>query len=158
MEYKQEGISVATAAESQSVRRGSRPSDIKMSGLEVVKHKLRLHRTAALCRLLLGRHSPSSIRCRNPDEFPPSHVLVTGATGFVGAHVVELLLERGIKVTGTARSRSRANEMKARREKYGDLFSIVITGDLTTPNVFDDVVQDVDVVMHLASVSPHPAC
>jgi nucleoside-diphosphate-sugar epimerase len=43
--------------------------------------------------------------------------------------------------------------MKTRRAKYGDLFSMVITGDLTAPNVFDDVVRDVDVVIHVASVS-----
>jgi len=70
----------------------------------------------------------------------------------VGAHVVDLLLERGIKVTGTARSQSKASEMKIHRAKYGDLFSMVITGDLTAPDVFDDFVQDVDVVIHVASV------
>lgn len=71
----------------------------------------------------------------------------------MGAHIVDLLLERGIKVTGTARSRSKADEMKTRREKYGELFSMAITGDLTDPDVFDDLVQDVDVVIHVASVS-----
>ena len=71
----------------------------------------------------------------------------------MGAHVVDLLLERGIKVTGTGRSQSKANEMKTRRAKYGDLFSMAITGELTAPNVFDDVVKDVDVVIHVASVS-----
>ena len=86
-----------------------------------------------------------------------SHVLVTGATGFVGAHIVDLLLERGIKVTGTGRSQSKANEMKARRAKYQDFFSMAITGDLTTPGVFDDVVKDVDVVIHVASVSSSPS-
>ena len=30
---------------------------------------------------------------------------------------------------------------------------MAIAGDLTAPNVFDDVVQDVDVVIHVASVS-----
>lgn len=82
-----------------------------------------------------------------------SHVLVTGATGFVGAHVVDLLLERGIKVTGTARSQFKASAMKARREKYGDFFSMAITGELSAPGVFDTLVQDVDVVIHVASVS-----
>lgn len=71
----------------------------------------------------------------------------------MGAHVVDLLLERGIKVTGTARSQSKADEMKTRRAKYGELFSMAITGDLAAPDVFDDVVQDVDVVIHVASVS-----
>lgn len=81
----------------------------------------------------------------------PQHVLVTGATGFVGAHVVDLLLERGIKVTGTTRSQSKAKEMKTRREKFGDLLSMEITGDFATPGVLDSAVQGVDVVLHLAS-------
>jgi hypothetical protein len=46
--------------------------------------------------------------------------------------------------------------MKSRRAKYGDLFSMAITGDLTAPDIFDDVVQDVDVVIHVASVSSSP--
>ena len=75
----------------------------------------------------------------------------------MGAHVVDLLLERRIKVTGTGRSQSKADEMKARRAKHGDLFSMVITGDLTAPDVFDDVVKDVDVVIHVASVSSSPS-
>ena len=75
----------------------------------------------------------------------------------MGAHVVDLLLERGIKVTGTARSRLKASEMKTRREKYGDLFTMAITGELTDPGVFDAIVQDVDVVIHVASVSFFPS-
>ena len=75
----------------------------------------------------------------------------------MGAHVIDVLLERRIKVTGTGRSQSKASEMKARRAKYGDLFSMVITGDLTAPDVFDDVVKDVDVVIHVASVSSSPS-
>lgn len=103
---------------------------------------------------------PSLTGVASPDENDRpslSHVLVTGATGFVGAQVVDLLLERGIKVTGTARSQSKANQVKTRREKYGDLFSMAITGDLAAPDVFDEVVKDVDVVIHVASVSlPSP--
>ena len=34
---------------------------------------------------------------------------------------------------------------------------MAITGDLTTPDVFDDVVQDVDVVIHVASVGLPPS-
>ena len=43
--------------------------------------------------------------------------------------------------------------MKNPREQYAYLFSMTITGDLAAPNTFDDAVQDVDVVIHVASVS-----
>ena len=46
--------------------------------------------------------------------------------------------------------------MKTSRERYGDLFPMTITGDLTTSDAFDDVVQNVDVIIHIASVSSLP--
>ena len=65
---------------------------------------------------------------QSADESLPSHVLDTGATGFAGPHVVDLLLEHEIKVTGTGRSPVKASEMKTRREEHGDLFSMAVTG------------------------------
>lgn len=39
-----------------------------------------------------------------PSIRPGDTVLVTGATGFIGSHVIDQLLARGIKVRGTVRS------------------------------------------------------
>jgi uncharacterized protein YbjT (DUF2867 family) len=84
-----------------------------------------------------------------------SHVLVTGSTGFIGAHIVDILLQRGIKVTGTARSESKANAMKSARSQYtsSGQFSIAMTGDLTKPDAFDEAAKGVDAIIHTASVS-----
>ena len=43
--------------------------------------------------------------------------------------------------------------MKTHWERYGDLFSMAITGDLTTPGVFYTLMQDIDVVVHVVAVS-----
>lgn len=40
-------------------------------------------------------------------------VLVSGANGFIGAHVVSALLKKGYHVRGTVRSQKRADELYA---------------------------------------------
>ena len=87
------------------------------------------------------------------DSHTRSRILVTGGTGFLGAHVVDLLLERGIGVVVTARSESKANDFKERRSRSKDLLEVVVTGDLDAVGAFDDLAKDVDVIIHCASVS-----
>ena len=82
-----------------------------------------------------------------------SRILVTGGTGYLGAHIVDLLLERGITVVATARSESKAKDFAERRSKFKHLLEIVITGDLTAVGAFDNLAKDVDVIIHCASVS-----
>ncbi|KAJ3529036.1 hypothetical protein NM688_g7911 [Phlebia brevispora] len=78
-------------------------------------------------------------------------VLVTGSTGFVGAHIVDELLRRGIKVKAAARSHEKAERMLHDRAQYKDLLGFRYVGDLTDPNVFDDAAKDVDAIIHTAS-------
>ena len=87
--------------------------------------------------------------------FTYSRILVTGGTGFLGAHVVDLLLERGIVVVVTARSESKAEDFAHMRSKFKGLLKVVVTGDLGAVGAFDDLAKDVDVIIHCASVSCH---
>ncbi|RDW76153.1 dihydroflavonal-4-reductase-2 [Coleophoma crateriformis] len=80
-----------------------------------------------------------------------SCVLVTGATGFIGAHVVDNLLNRGIKVRAAARSRSKAEIMIETRPFAKSILEFVYINDIAEPNVFDQAMQGVDAVIHLAS-------
>lgn len=82
-----------------------------------------------------------------------SRILVTGGTGFLGAHVVDLLLERGIAVVVTARSESKAKDFAERRSRFKDLLEVVVTGDLSVVGAFDDLAKDADVIIHCANVS-----
>ena len=65
---------------------------------------------------------------------------------------MDLLLEHEIKATGTGRSPVKASEMKTCRKKYGDLFSMAVTGDLAIPDAFDTLAQDIGVVIYAATV------
>jgi nucleoside-diphosphate-sugar epimerase len=73
------------------------------------------------------------------------NTLVTGATGFVGGHVVAALLARGIKVTALVRSPSRA----ARLERLGVR---LVTGDLHDEDALHRACEGQAVVQHVAGV------
>lgn len=81
-----------------------------------------------------------------------SHVLVTGATGLVGSHVVDNLLKRGVKVRAVARSKQKAEAFAAARPEFASQLSFFFIDDLNTPGVFVDAVQGIDGVIHVASV------
>lgn len=84
-----------------------------------------------------------------------SKVLVTGATGFIGAHVVDRLLARGVSVRATTRSKQKGDVMKAARPQYASKLEFVQIEDFTQIGVFDHVMNGIDAVVHVASVCTH---
>ncbi|KAI0073870.1 NAD(P)-binding protein [Panus rudis PR-1116 ss-1] len=86
----------------------------------------------------------------NTSESGPLY-LVTGASGFIGAHVLDELLRRGYRVRGTTRSASKAEQMKRDRSQYAHLLDFAFIDDLTRPGVFDEAVKGVDGILHVAS-------
>jgi dTDP-glucose 4,6-dehydratase len=80
-------------------------------------------------------------------------VLVTGAGGFIGSHLVELLLREGYQVRALARYNGRGD--------FGHLSKVpevlrlkleVKLGDVTDPFLLRSLVMDCDIVMHLAAL------
>ncbi|RDW81490.1 SDR family oxidoreductase [Aspergillus mulundensis] len=80
-----------------------------------------------------------------------SYILVTGATGLIGAHVVDNLFRKGHRVRIAARSAEKADAFLANRQQYKDRLDVFFIQDLTDPNAFDRAVQDVTGVIHVAS-------
>ncbi|EPX71415.1 flavonol reductase/cinnamoyl-CoA reductase family protein [Schizosaccharomyces octosporus yFS286] len=78
-------------------------------------------------------------------------VLVTGVTGFIGAHVAVSLLKKGYRVRGTVRSMEKANELIRLNPELKDKIEFVIVKDITEPYAFKDVVKDCDYICHVAS-------
>lgn len=72
--------------------------------------------------------------------------LVTGGTGFVGSHLVDLLLQRGVAVTALARSAAKADPLAARGVR-------VVAGDLSSIEALDAAARDQDVVFHVAALT-----
>ena len=76
-------------------------------------------------------------------------VLVTGADGFIGSHLVELLYQKGHEITALAHitlleiwvgfHRSIAEEIK------------MISGDIRDLNFCQTIMEDIDIVFHLTA-------
>ena len=84
-----------------------------------------------------------------------TRVLLTGASGFIAAHTLDILLERGHSVVGTVRSQEKADKIKAQyKGKYEDKLSFAIVPDIAQPGAFDEAVKSdppFEAVLHTAS-------
>jgi len=81
--------------------------------------------------------------------------LVTGADGFIGSHLTELLLEKGYKVRALSYYNSFNN--------WGWLEDLpanpnleVVTGDVRDPHFVKHIMKDIDIVFHLAALIAIP--
>jgi nucleoside-diphosphate-sugar epimerase len=85
-----------------------------------------------------------------------SLVLVTGANGFIAAHIAKQFLERGYRVLGTVRDVAKAafliDHVFPEYAKRGD-FELVAVPDLGAPNAFDEAVKGkgIATIVHVAS-------
>lgn len=70
-------------------------------------------------------------------------ILVTGANGFIAAHVVRNLLENNYHVRGTVRSEASAEDVRKLHSAYADQFSVVIVPNMTSTGAFDQAVKGV---------------
>ena len=88
-------------------------------------------------------------------NFNNKKVFVTGADGFIGSHLTELLVLSGYKVKALSQYNSFNN--------WGWLEDInckhkikVLTGDIRDPHYCKSIIKDVDIVFHLAALIAIP--
>src|SRR3989338_9764363 len=73
-------------------------------------------------------------------------IFVTGASGFIGGHLVKRLVTLGVNVVALVRERSNLREVN-------NLSSVqFVVGDIRNPDTFASYLQDIDFVCHLAGV------
>jgi dihydroflavonol-4-reductase len=70
-------------------------------------------------------------------------LFITGATGFVGAHVARLAAQQGAGLRLLSRSTSNRNHLPANAD--------VITGDLREPSTFASALRGCDALIHVAA-------
>lgn len=78
-------------------------------------------------------------------------ILLTGASGFIAAHILNSLLSHGHHVRGTVRSEATANKVRATHSQYSSLLTFAIVPDVASPRAFDEAVKGVSGVIHTAS-------
>lgn len=82
-------------------------------------------------------------------------VLLTGGSGFIAAHCIDILLEHGHSVVTTVRSQEKANKIKEAHSGVGkDKLDFAIVEDIAQPNAFDEAVKSdppFEAVLHTAS-------
>lgn len=76
-------------------------------------------------------------------------VLVIGATGYVGSHIVRRLVQDGHDVSGTARAPSKAGSIE-------ELGARPILADLDRPETLDEALTDADAIVYAAQLLLEP--
>jgi UDP-glucose 4-epimerase len=73
------------------------------------------------------------------------HYLITGGCGFIGSHLIELLLAEGHRISVID------NLSTGKRENLSSGVNLKVA-DIVTPGVFDEFIADIDGCFHLAAV------
>ena len=90
-------------------------------------------------------------------NFKNAHVLVTGAGGFIGSHLVEALIAKGCRVRAMVRYNSAGSwgwleELSKEALSQVEIFS----GDIRDPNGVREACRDVEAIFHLAALITIP--
>lgn len=81
-------------------------------------------------------------------------ILVTGASGFVGSHLVPAFLARGFRVRAAVRTTGAVAKVLP---GYSDDLETIVTGDIGEHTRWDRALDEIDAVVHLATPAHSPA-
>jgi nucleoside-diphosphate-sugar epimerase len=87
---------------------------------------------------------------------PRSTVFVTGATGFIGAHIATLALRAGYNVKLSVRREAQIDSLRRVLSDFSDRLDFVVIPDYTKDNALETALHGVRHVIHVASPLPKP--
>lgn len=81
-------------------------------------------------------------------------IFITGATGFIGSHVVSQSLAEGYKVRLSVRKEGQISALRKLFSDHTANLDFTVIPDFASPNRFSKALEDVTYVFHLASPMP----
>ena len=84
-----------------------------------------------------------------------NRILVTGADGFIGSHLVEMLVTKGYQVKALTQYNSSNNWGWLEEVNCKDQIE-VLSGDIRDPHYCKLIIKDVDIIFHLAALIAIP--
>ncbi|OJZ85560.1 hypothetical protein ASPFODRAFT_218851 [Aspergillus luchuensis CBS 106.47] len=81
-------------------------------------------------------------------------VLITGATGFIGSRVALEVLQAGYRARLSIRRPEQAEKLRRIFSRHLSNIDFVVVSDITVTGCFDEAIQDVQYVIHVASPLP----
>ncbi|KAF9889077.1 methylglyoxal reductase (NADPH-dependent) gre2 [Aspergillus nanangensis] len=81
-------------------------------------------------------------------------VLLTGANGFIGSHILDALLRHGLQVTAVVRSELKATQVRRDFPATEDQLNFVIVPDISAPGAYTKILKadpSVQYIIHTAS-------
>ena len=96
--------------------------------------------------------SPALINTTTMSSSPVT--FITGATGFIGSHVVKNALASGTRVRLSVRKEEQTQTLKQLFSAEPSQLEFVVIPDISNPEAFKGKLDDVEHVLHLASPMP----
>jgi nucleoside-diphosphate-sugar epimerase len=81
-------------------------------------------------------------------------IFITGATGFIGSHLVDVSLKSGYRVRLSVRRDTQIPFLKELFSDFLEQLEFVVVPDITKPDAFKGSLNGVDHIFHLASPMP----
>ncbi|RFU76046.1 nad dependent epimerase dehydratase [Trichoderma arundinaceum] len=85
---------------------------------------------------------------------PPKLAFITGATGFIGSQVAASALQQGYSVRVSVRKPEQIEGLRKLFHKDESRLQFVVVPDISLPKAFDNALEGVEVIFHLASPMP----